>query len=132
MLLTRTALSALRRLQKGEPAFRTPIPRGQGVIGLRIAANRREALEDLTRLRYVAKTPKGPVITATGLAALNRLDKYFNERAKLQRLGRPTRPSVAAETAFGMDASGMASRLGIEQAQVYARDHWAATPLKFD
>lgn len=67
-MLTRTAFIALSRIAKGQSAFRTMIPSTRGYN--RIQENRREAISELYRLRYVKRGACGPEITSTGRAAL--------------------------------------------------------------
>jgi hypothetical protein len=73
-LLTRTAFVALWRISEGKPAFRSYLPPAH--LGGRraiVAAVRREAIQELIRLRYVRPGKTGPTVTQTGLEALRKL-----------------------------------------------------------
>lgn len=134
MILTRTARSALERIRDGKPAFRTPIPWGRGIIGIRIAENRTRALSDLVQLRYLKRGPRGPTITQTGIAALEKLERFEAERAKpvrtRRRVAASTLPDAAAEAAFGVTFRDMAERHGVAPVIVRSRSYWLEKPLK--
>lgn len=75
-MLTEVAFLALWRLSKGLPMFATPLPQ-RGLIGTgrwqMKAQARRDAVNELKRLRYVSRGRCGPEISVTGRNALEHL-----------------------------------------------------------
>lgn len=112
MLLTRTALAALKRIASGRPAFSSVIPSGRGAVRLRLVENRRAAITALYRLRYVTRGKWGPAVTQTGKDAIATHDRL----AAARRAARPY--ARVLEPVTGATVDGIAERLGISRGTV--------------
>jgi hypothetical protein len=109
-VLTRTAYAILRRVAGGKPAFKSMLPpvKNRSSKWKWIERNRREALDDLYRFRYMRRTKRGPEITPAGQKALIQIEQI--------RLGGKWNADVV-----GMTQENAAERYGMCESTLSSR-----------